>query len=463
MDNRRFPDYGNKSLEKGRVATLSSSSLLDQVKKSNGRMVKSLSNPHRWRAVLEWGRVLAGVIVLSGLYAWLGGPELLFLAACAAVLALGGAVLYLFGPRAVNLVRSVTPAHTIAGGAVEVTVRVSFRSTIPLPWMMVADRWSGGSHRELLFPGFRRSFSYTYTLPRLPRGFHRLEHSCVSWGDVTGWFTGRTYPQEKFSFRVAPAPLYLERAALEGDYPAGEAAVYRQGRPKEENMDIRGYMPGDPISRIHWKSSARHGQLQTRTPEREQSRMTCIVLDHAAESYEIPPGQLVSRKERGEDAPAFEKAVSAAMGLLLSAEHSGAYVQLFCGGWPEGMARHEGLGKIPGRVLHILTEIRPDSNRTLPQLLEDASRGMIPGMSLSVITGGLAPESAKAVAKLLTQGVKVKLYYVWDRQAPASGTGTVSGSLMSLGAELYCLEHASPVRSRGEGMLHEQPGQPGVR
>lgn len=113
-------------------------------------------------------------------------------------------------------------------------------------------------------------------------------------------------------------------------------------------MESREYEPGDPLSRIHWKNSARLGNLQSKVPEREKARMSCIVLANDPKSYEIPANALTPRGSREEQPPVFEKAVSTAMGLMLFAEQSGAYVQLFSGGWPEGMARHEGLGKIPG-------------------------------------------------------------------------------------------------------------------
>ncbi|MNI45395.1 hypothetical protein D3C73_998180 [compost metagenome] len=141
------------------------------------------------------------------------------------------------------------------------------------------------------------------------------------------------------------------------------------------------------------------------------------------------------------------------MGLLLAAEQTGSYVQFFSGGWPEGMAKHEGLGQIPSRVQDMLTEIAPDGGRSLSALLEDASRGWIPGMTAVVITGRLEEESARTLARFLVQGVKVELYYVWDQPAPRQAGGpvnsqwspsaTIGASLTRLGACLYCLGDSS--------------------
>ncbi len=411
--------------------------------------------------------------LLTGMYALFGGSGLLFLSVAAGILLSGGLALYAFGPRGFNIKRTVTPVSTIAGNTVTVKLHVRFRSWIPLPWMIIKESWSGGSHRELLFPGFRRTFIFTYTLSQLSRGEHRLENCCISWGDVPGWFTGRKLLEgASSSFKVLPAPLYFGRENYQDVNLTWATVSSAMGRGKEEGADIREYIPGDPLSRIHWKSTARHGSLHSRIPERE-SGMICIVLDHAPKSYEVPTGKLVPRSARGSIMPMFEKAVSTAVGLMLTAERSGTYVQLFSGGWPEGMARHEGLGKIPGRVLQILTDIKPDSTRSLPELLEDASRAMIPGMSLSIVTGLLEPEAAKAVARLLMQGVKVTVYYGWDQRTPFTERSplepgppvkaTIGESLKRLGAELYCLEQALPAGGRKEGIASESVVAPEVR
>jgi hypothetical protein len=172
------------------------------------------------------------------------------------------------------------------------------------------------------------------------------------------------------------------------------------------------------------------------------------------------------------------------MGLMLSAEANGAYVQLFSGGWPEGMARHEGLGQIPGRVRDMLTEITPAGTRSLSRLLEDASQSWIPGMTVAVITGRLEEEAARTLARFLVQGVRVELYYVWDQPSPGTGgavadvlrnpsgaegpaagykhhaAGTIGSSLARLGARLYCLHDPVPAGVSKEAEVHDFPGRP---
>jgi uncharacterized protein (DUF58 family) len=452
---------------------LSSSTLIDKLKKDDLKHIKSVLYSKKHSVLVEWLRMLAAGAVLGVLYAWRGGQSLLFLLAVVGALLLGGLLLHLFGPRRIRLERTVTPARPVAGDSLRVQVQVSFTSRIPLPWMIITDDWGSASHQELLFPGFRRSFSYAYTLKEVPRGFHQLRGCRVIWGDLPGWFTGRHEPAGTAAFKVQPAPLYLGYMTPEGGILSGQAGYAKRGRDSNaEAQDVREYAPGDPVNRIHWKNSARRGALQSRVPEQERGRMTCVVLDNSAESYEIPYHALAPRALRGLTPPAFEQAVSAVTGQLLSAERSGAYVQLFTGGWPEGMARHEGLGKLPVRVLDFLTSVAPDGERKLPQLLEDASRGWIPGMTVVIITGQLNEESAKAIARYLVQGVRIDLYYVWDLPAPQPASarqegihvkGTISDSLSRLGAKVYCLDVALSAGGHREVEFHEPTGKPTIR
>ncbi|MFD2408948.1 DUF58 domain-containing protein [Paenibacillus rhizoplanae] len=445
------------------------------------------------RAAKEWGRMLLLMAVTGGLYLWRGGESLLLLLTAGGVVMSGGLLMQLCGPRRVNVQRTITPAHLSAGDDAVVEVEISFAARIPLPWMIVTDYWSGGSHQELLFPGFRRSFKYSYELLSAPRGVHQLHGCSVTWGDLPGLFTGGCQPGGKADFKVLPRALYMGTVVPDTGLLPGDRASGRGNHNSPQAADIRDYAPGDPFSRIHWKSSARKGNLQSRVPEREAGQMTCIVLASSPADYEIPGGAHPPRSQRWSVIPAFEQAVSATMGLLLSAERTGSYIQLFSGGWPEGMARHEGLGQIPGRVRELLTEIAPSGSQSLSRLLEDASRSWIPGMTVSVITGRLEEESARTLARFLVQGIRVELYYVWDQPAPsrtpgnpvrspagAAGTmpelsrssrlaregwetteqhdpaaygnsrppasDTIAGSLMRLGARIHCLSYAAPAK-----------------
>lgn len=409
------------------------------------------------------------------LYIWHGGPSLLILLIAIGIIMLGGLMVQLSGPRTIKLVRTITPARPVAGNTLYVKVQVSFTSRFPLPWMTITDFWGDRMHQELLFPVFKRSFSYTYCFENMPRGNHHLQGCSINWGDLPSWFTGRAKVDGGQDVKILPAPLYFGGTILHSGLKTGEIMSSKRGGSSDDGaLESRGYEPGDPLSRIHWKNSARMGALQSKVPERDKAKMTCIVLANDPSSYEVPVDALKPRGDREDYSAPFEKAVSVAMGLMLFAERSGTYIQWFSSGWPEGMARHEGLGRIPGRVLDMLTEITADGTRSLPELLEDASKAWIPGMTVSIITGRLDSEAAKVIAKFLIQGVKVEIYYAWDQAAPMlkeakiqemhqTVRGTVGDSLSRLGARMICLDEALPAIRFKEVEYNEPSGKPTLR
>lgn len=122
---------------------------------------------------------VAGIIGV--LYAWRGGASLLFLLIAVGVIMVGGLIVQLSGPRAIKIERTITPVKPIAGSTLLVKVRVNFSARLPLPWLTIADFWRDRGHHKLLFPGFRRSFEYTYLLENMPRGHHHLQGCRVTW------------------------------------------------------------------------------------------------------------------------------------------------------------------------------------------------------------------------------------------------------------------------------------------
>ncbi|WAP51190.1 DUF58 domain-containing protein [Arthrobacter sp. ATA002] len=70
------------------------------------------------------------------------------------------------------------------------------------------------------------------------------------------------------SLVVAPAPRPLPRTLLGGPRGTeGSVSSPRRGSPSEDDVSTREYRPGDPMRRVHWAATARHGELMVRQEE----------------------------------------------------------------------------------------------------------------------------------------------------------------------------------------------------
>ena len=69
---------------------------------------------------------------------------------------------------------------------------------------------------------------------------------------------------------------------------------YAQNRPSDTTgADVRGYISGDPISRIHWKNFAKTGELFTRLPENADLQMPVIILEN--DDFEVEESHMIQR------------------------------------------------------------------------------------------------------------------------------------------------------------------------
>lgn len=151
--------------------------------------------------------------------------------------------------------------------------------------------------REALAPGFadaprRRRFRIApgtgerWVLPLVPR--RRGEHEAGPamarvlgpWG--LAWSQRclieperrRVYPRVRWEGRVGRLLTLAHRQRL------GQALFRHRGEGSEPYA-LREYLPGDPLTRIHWRATARHGRLVSREDTWERGARLVILLDCA--------------------------------------------------------------------------------------------------------------------------------------------------------------------------------------
>ncbi|MBO2945273.1 DUF58 domain-containing protein [Paenibacillus sp. F411] len=355
------------------------------------------------RAICLWG--IAGV-----LYTWLGGASLRFLWLLCTAILLSGALLGLTGPRAIKIDRRLSPVFIYAGEETELTVSLKFATLMPVPWMMLQVQIGGAVVRKLWFPGFRRSAEFSCRIPLKERGSWEGGTCTVKWGDMFGWFR---YHREVKGMReiqviVLPKPMNLkgyDERILAMDQQDVPSPFHSQGWP---GLDLREYVPGDPLKWVHWKNSARAGRLHSRVPEQGPLTERLILLDTEASGYPISgscPGDEL-----------FELAVSAAAGLLYRAAltQGEAYLQL-----PGHTAsivhlRREEQGGEGGWLLPLANVQLQASPAEADLQLDEFSASR--SLDVHVVTGVLHPGLAEAIFRLRRAGKQVTVHLILAKQ-----------------------------------------------
>ncbi|MEU9983049.1 DUF58 domain-containing protein [Streptomyces sp. NPDC050856] len=115
--------------------------------------------------------------------------------------------------------------------------------------------------------------------------------------------------------RTEPLPPVRSAGESPGD---GEGRQRSQALAGEDDVIPRGYRYGDDLRRVHWRSTARHGELMVRREEQPQRARCTVLLDTRYSAY------------RGGTGPgsAFEWAVSGAASVLTHMLERGYAVRL---------------------------------------------------------------------------------------------------------------------------------------
>ncbi|WP_225809230.1 DUF58 domain-containing protein [Streptomyces spinosus] len=330
----------------------------------------------------------------------LGLSELLRVGLLLAVLPLlCAAVLYRTRYR-VAASRRLAPARVPAGSEARVHLRMDNVSRLPTGLLMLQDRVPyvlGPRPRFVLDrvePGGRREVSYRVRSDlrgRYPLGPLQLRLTDpFGMCELTRSFS--TYDTLTVIPRVEPlSPVRF----------GGEAKGYGDGLQRslalagEDDVIPRGYRYGDDLRRVHWRSTARYGELMVRREEQPRRSRCTVLLDTRGGAYE----------GAGPDS-AFEWAVSGAASVLVHMLERGFSVRLLTDSGSavpgEGADGFAGTGQetadAAGLMMDTLAVIDHSDGTGLSRAY-DVLRGGNEGLLIAFL-GDLDEEQATTVAKM---------------------------------------------------------------
>ncbi|MFI7353402.1 DUF58 domain-containing protein [Streptomyces avidinii] len=218
--------------------------------------------------------------------------------------------------------RRLSPGRVPAGTEARVQLRMDNVSRLPTGLLMLQDRVPyvlGPRPRFVLDrvePGGRREVSYRVRSDlrgRYPLGPLQLRLS-DPFGLVELTRSFSTYD----TLTVIPRTEPLPPVRL-----AGESNGYGDGSRRslalagDDDVIPRGYRRGDDLRRVHWRSTARYGELMVRREEQPQRSRATVLLDTRRLAFD----------GAGPDS-AFEWAVSAAASSLVHVLEQGYSVRL---------------------------------------------------------------------------------------------------------------------------------------
>jgi uncharacterized protein (DUF58 family) len=329
------------------------------------------------------GLLAAGALLLGAGFRF-GYPELAAIGS-AAIVAVGGALVFVAWRPRLGVERVADPDRVMRGDASRVTLAITNASRLFGASLVARDRVRPGGTVPVpivrLRPG--RVTRVAYPVPTSRRGVIdvgplqiarrdplALVRAGRSYGGaVRVWVRPRVHP-------IAAVPVGLSRSM--------DGRVDRVPHGSITFAALREYVVGDDLRRVHWRTSARVGELMVRENVDTSLPRVVVVLDDRAEAH--------GRDSSGEST--FESACEAAASVIVAAVRESVHVELQLVSGAAAAGTHTDVGPL----LDLLAEAELRAGELLPSVERLRVRRM--GDTLLYLTGPPNQDDLGAVAGL---------------------------------------------------------------
>ena len=163
-----------------------------------------------------------------------------------------------------------------------------------------------------------------YRVPASRRGVLAVGPAELERRDLLGLASSRLVAVGATELTVAPQTFELPMPALGHGVLGRHLLALSQRVGPGEFHSLRDYVVGDEPRSIHWRASARSEELKVRQHEAQGVRRCIVVLDRDGDAYPAPVTDA--------EADVFERAITAAGSLVLSADRVGLTTRFVTGG-----------------------------------------------------------------------------------------------------------------------------------
>ena len=281
--------------------------------------------------------------------------------------------------------RTITPARVPIGHTATVSLRLENVSRVPTGLLLAEDAVPyalGSKPRYVLDKIERRGIrQLTYSLRSDLRGKFEIGPVQLRVADSFGLVELERAASGRTIFVVTPRVVPLSRTVIGRTWAGeGEGRARLTSTAGEDDVIPREYRDGDELRRVHWRSTARYGELMVRREEQRWRNRATIFLDSRSRSH-MGTGM----------ASSFEAAVSAAASVGVHISREG-----LTGQFVTDVATVRSGPLFPDVLLDTLAVISPSASRNLDQALAELRTAS--GVLIAIVGRMSAPEARKLAA-----------------------------------------------------------------
>lgn len=401
------------------------------------------------------------------------GADFLFFLVYLGILVIGGAyAVTRFGLADLEAGYALDRVTAAAGETLRVTYTVRNAGRLPKLWLEL--------HNPTTLPvplpgraltlGPHAERAWAVRVPLTARGHFRVDPLSIRTGDPFGLFEASATVGSGAAVTVYPRVEALPRwrlpaSTLEGSSSTPERTI--QTTPLVTS--VRPYAPGDAYNRIHWKSTARQGDLQVKEFDLEQTADLWVILD------------LDRHVQAGTgDESTVEASVRVAASLAAHALLENRAVGMTIAASRMTTLPADRGGRQHQKILSLLAAVGADGSAPLTETLLTAMPRIRRGMTAVVVTPSLERGWVRPLGTLRGRGIAASVclldraaYDAWGRRAdarPPVPASVLEEQERAARAMRHALaEHditthvVGPGRKLGELLVAHGPAGAGVR
>ncbi|HEX6499250.1 MAG TPA: DUF58 domain-containing protein [Micromonosporaceae bacterium] len=290
--------------------------------------------------------------------------------------------------------RSLEPRRVPVGANARVVLRLQNLSNLTTGTLMLEDKlpYALGTRPRLVLERLRRrqASSVAYTVRADVRGRYEVGPLVVRLTDPFGLCELVRAFATTDRLTVVPQVVPLPTVRLAGEFAgAGESRARSVAVHGEDDAATREYRHGDDLRRVHWRSTARTGELMVRREEQPWESRATVLLDTRAHGH------------RGEGPTAsFEWAVSAVASIATHLRSAGYRLRMVTGSGVDVDATDpEGEGLLMDHLAEVRLSQRGDVASLVDRVRHRSDGGLVIG-----VFGLLTPAEAELLAALRVSG-----------------------------------------------------------
>ncbi len=333
-----------------------------------------------------------------------------------------------FSLSGLSYTRHFSEIRAFQGEEIQLTLTVSNRKPLPLSWLSIEDivpavlpvngksvslnrATNLGEFRSFWMPNAFQHIHRHFTIECTERGFHRYGPARVTTGDGFGFFTRSATLVEEQRLIVYPRIYPAGELDLPARNPFGEQRVSeRLFEDPLRTVGVREWQQADDPRRIHWKATARHGEMLSRLYEPSREEQIVVVLNVAT----------LIRHWHGIIPELLERVISVAASLAVIAAEDRRSVGLIANGTLPG--GDQPLRLLPGRapdqvmrILELLAAVTPFASTPIERLLLHEAPRLPWGATVVVVTAIAHDDLLAVLLDLVGAGRRVVLFTLAEK------------------------------------------------